>query len=86
MLAQHGDELRRALEARDVTLLSLEVSTTADDQQQSARGEWTDGDDAGSATSSARSTTGDADGDAEPTSPTHSTIELPGGLLVDVLA
>jgi flagellar hook-length control protein FliK len=87
MLAQHGDELRRALEARDVTLLSLEVSTTADhQQQQSARGEWTDGDDAGSATSSGRST-GDAEGDAEPTSsPIHSTIELPGGLLVDVLA
>ena len=87
MLAQHGDELRRALEARDVTLLSLEVSTTAEQQQkqQSARGEWTDGDDAGSATSSDRST-GDAEGDAEPTSPIHSTIELPGGLLVDVLA
>ena len=41
LLAQAGDDLRRALEARNVTLLSLEVSTTADQQQQqSARGEW----------------------------------------------
>jgi flagellar hook-length control protein FliK len=86
MLAQHGDELRRALEARDVNLISLEVSTTADQQQQqSARGEWTDGDDAGHPTTSGGSSTGDAEGDAEP-APTTSTIELPGGLLVDVLA
>ena len=41
LLAQAGDDLRRALEARDVTLLSLDVSTSGDQQQQSARGEWT---------------------------------------------
>jgi hypothetical protein len=87
LLAQAGDDLRRALEARDVTLVSLEVSTSSDQQRESARGEWSDGDgnDAGRFGSSSRST-GDADGDAEPTPTTHSVIELPGGLLVDVLA
>ena len=85
LLAQAGDDLRRALEARDVNLVSLEVSTSSDQQRESARGEWSDGDDADRFGSSARST-GDADGDAEPTPTTHSVIELPGGLLVDVLA
>jgi flagellar hook-length control protein FliK len=87
LLAQAGDDLRRALEARDVNLISLEVSTSSDQQRESARGEWSDGDgdDAGLFGSSSRST-GDADGEAEPTPTTHSVIELPGGLLVDVLA
>ena len=48
LLTQAGDDLRRALEARNVTLISLDVSTTADQQaRQSARGEWADGDDSG---------------------------------------
>ena len=85
LLAHATEDLRRALEARDVTLLSLEVSTTADQQQQSARGERSDGDgtDAGLYGSSDRGT---ADPDSEPAPTTHSVIELPGGLLVDVLA
>jgi flagellar hook-length control protein FliK len=86
LLAQAGDDLRRALEARDVTLISLEVSTSSDQQQASARGEWTNGDDAPAFGSRPTSSTGDADGDVEPTPTTHSVIELPGGLLVDVLA
>jgi flagellar hook-length control protein FliK len=87
LLAQAGDDLRRALEARDVNLVSLEVSTSSDQQRESARGEWSDGDgsDAGRYGSSGRSS-GDAEGDAAPTPTTHSVIELPGGLLVDVLA
>jgi flagellar hook-length control protein FliK len=87
LLAQAGDDLRRALEARDVNLVSLEVSTSSDQQRESARGEWSDGDgsDAGRFGSSSRSS-GDAEGDAVPTPTTHSVIELPGGLLVDVLA
>ena len=85
LLAQAGDDLRRALEARDVTLISLEVSTSGDQQQQSARGEWSDGDDAAFA-GAGRSSSGDAEGDAEPGPITHTVIELPGGLLVDVLA
>ena len=40
LLAQAGDDLRRALEARDVNLISLEVSTSSDQQRESARGEW----------------------------------------------
>ena len=48
LLMQAGDDLRKALEARNVTLISLDVSTTADQQaRQSARGEWADGDNAG---------------------------------------
>jgi len=68
-----------------VNLLSLEVSTSSDQQRQSARGEWSEGDgaDAGLFGSPNR---GGVDDDAEPTPTTHSVIELPGGLLVDVLA
>ena len=85
LLAQAGDDLRRALEARDVNLISLEVSTSGDQQQRNARGEWTDGDDAAFA-GAGRSGSGDAEGDAEPAPTTQTVIELPGGLLVDVLA
>ena len=85
LLAQAGDDLRRALESRDVTLISLEVSTSSDQQQQSARGEWTDGDDAAFGRAG-RSAEGDAEGDADPVPTTQTVIELPGGLLVDVLA
>jgi Flagellar hook-length control protein FliK len=83
LLAQASDDLRRALEAREVTLISLEVSTTADDRSQRARGEWTDGDDAGAFSGSGRASTDD---DAEPAPTSRTVIELPGGLLVDVLA
>ena len=66
LLAQASEDLRRALEARDVTLLSLEVSTSSDQQQQqSARGEWSDGDGADSGLPGSGRSKGDADGDAE---------------------
>jgi hypothetical protein len=82
LLAQAADDLRRALEAREVTLISLDVSTTADDRQRhSARGEWGGGD-----AVSGRPAGPGADDDAEPAPISHSVIELPGGLLVDVLA
>jgi flagellar hook-length control protein FliK len=82
LLAQAADDLRRALEAREVTLISLEISTTADDRQRhSARGEWGD-----AATLFRSAAPRDVDGDAEPAPTSHSVIELPGGLLVDVLA
>jgi flagellar hook-length control protein FliK len=84
LLAQASDDLRRALEARDVTLLSLEVSTSGEQRHESSRGEWRDGDDAPAF--AAHRATGDAEGDADPAPTTHSVIELPGGLLVDVLA
>jgi hypothetical protein len=86
LLAQAGDDLRRALEARDVTLVSLEVSTTADQQQrESARGEWSDSRDS-DPTSPRRAAGDDTDGDTEQAPSTQTVIELPGGLLVDVLA
>jgi hypothetical protein len=80
LLAQAGDDLRRALEARDVTLLSLEVSTSS--EQRGREGEWSDRE-----SSDARSTPGGAPAEGEPSAPaTQIVIELPGGLLVDVLA
>jgi hypothetical protein len=66
-----------------VTLISLEVSTTGDERRESAPGQWTEGDDAHAG---ARAADGDAALDAEPTTTSRTVIELPGGLLVDVLA
>jgi Flagellar hook-length control protein FliK len=84
LLAQAGDDLRRALEAREVTLLSLEVSTSSEERnRESARGELSDRDGDGSRTG-ARHAEGEADTAVAPT--TATVIELPGGLLVDVLA
>ncbi len=80
LLAQAGDDLRRALEARDVTLISLEVSTTGDERRQSAPGQWTEGDEP------AAGHAGDSLAPDEPNQTSHTVIELPGGLLVDVLA
>ena len=81
LLAQAGDDLRRALEARDVTLLSLEVSTSSEQRsREGARGERTD------ETGSAPTTDHPTEADKADASITHSVIELPGGLLVDVLA
>jgi hypothetical protein len=81
LLAQAGDDLRRALEARDVTLLSLEVSTSGDHPRERAQGDRADFD-LPPAVGPARP--GAAAGEAEPTP--ERVIELPGGLLVDVLA
>jgi hypothetical protein len=89
MLAQAGEELRRSLQERDVTLISLEVSTSAEDRRDAAPG-GRPGEDGDDPASSAR--TRDGDGDGEPvdpetaSDPVHSVLELPGGLLVDVLA
>jgi len=83
LLTQAGDDLRRALEARDVTLVSLEVSTSTEQQRrESGRGEFAfPGDDAHPG--GRRGPDGD---EAEAPAAVHSVIELPGGLLVDVLA
>jgi Flagellar hook-length control protein FliK len=82
LLAQAGDDLRRALEARDVTLLSLEVSTSGEERRESTRG----GDRAAQTQASAARTARNPAQTPEPTQPTTTVIELPGGLLVDVLA
>jgi flagellar hook-length control protein FliK len=82
LLAQAGDDLRRALEARDVTLLSLEVSTSGEERRESARGGERAPDTDRRPHASARSAAAQTPEPA--TEPT--VIELPGGLLVDVLA
>jgi hypothetical protein len=85
LLSQAGDELRRSLEQRDVNLLSLEVSTSADHHRDAPKGHHgPEADDFRS------SVTPRGEREPEPDTPgattTTSTLELPGGLLVDVLA
>jgi hypothetical protein len=83
LLAQAGDDLRRALEARAVTLVSLEVSTANEQRRDDPRGGWT-GDEHADHPAPAGAAA-DAD-DPEPAPTIRTAIELPGGLLVDVLA
>jgi flagellar hook-length control protein FliK len=85
LLAQAGDDLRRSLEARDVNLLSLEVSTSSDQRQGERPGQTPDPD----AATGAAGARGDSSGEEAPEAAepaTVSILELPGGLLVDVLA
>ena len=67
-----------------MNLLSLEVSTSSDQRQGERPGQTSDPD-APTGSTGAR---GEAEGDdADPApAPTVSVLELPGGLLVDVLA
>jgi flagellar hook-length control protein FliK len=84
LLAQAGDDLRRSLEARDVNLLSLEVSTSGDQRQNDRPGQAADPD--GLTGPSGPRADGEA-GEAALDAPAAvSVLELPGGLLVDVLA
>jgi flagellar hook-length control protein FliK len=87
MLAHAGEDLRRSLEDRNVTLISLEVATSGEERREAAPG-GRRGEHADERAASGRDTDGDAaPGDAEAASdPVHSVLELPGGLLVDVLA
>jgi flagellar hook-length control protein FliK len=83
LLAQAGDDLRRSLEARDVNLLSLEVSTSSDQRRGEQPGQTHDPD----AVIGARAASAGAEPDEAPVAPAPvSVLELPGGLLVDVLA
>jgi flagellar hook-length control protein FliK len=87
MLAQAGDDLRRSLEARDVNLISLEVSTSGEERRETAAGTFTgDGDGASPQTSPSPSDAGTAESAADADLPLPATLELPDGLLVDVLA
>ena len=89
MLTQASDDLRRQLADRNVNLLSLDVSTSSDQRQASAgTGAGNDGS-FGEARSGGTSANGrDYDGDAQATeaAPAETTLVLPGGVLVDVLA
>ncbi len=88
MLAQAGDDLRRQLEARDVTLLSLDVATSGDQRREAAAGGGADGFGPEGSRDDRASTGGRSTGEAASTGaePAETTIVLPGGLLVDVLA
>lgn len=89
MLAQATEDLRRSLAGQNVELVSLEVSTSAEQQQRDdlpSRG-FTAEDGMPGGGSTARR--GDAGSEPPATSPdltTPTVIELPDGLLVDVLA
>jgi flagellar hook-length control protein FliK len=84
LLHQAGDDLRRSLEARDVNLLSLEVSTSGEERRGAQPGETPDPDAIGGPVS-----TGATEGESTDTpvaAEATEVLELPGGLLVDVLA
>ena len=83
-LHQASDDLRRQLESRDVTLLSLDVSTSnADDGREAGFGADAGRD--GSAGNPHRSY-GRGDGEQPIEAPAETTLVLPDGVLVDVLA
>ena len=88
MLTQAADDLRRQLAERDVTLLSLDVSTSSEQRHENTAGGFGDA----SATKrppglrlepAARS---DADADDAAPAAAETTLVLPDGVLVDVLA
>jgi len=82
---QHAsDDLRRQLESRDVNLLSLDVSTSnGDDARQAGFG--ADAGREGSASTPSRTGYG-LTGDEPAAAPAETTLVLPDGVLVDVLA
>jgi flagellar hook-length control protein FliK len=90
MLSQAGDDLRKQLADQNVNLLSLDVSTSGDQQQQGAAAQFADnlGPDNGfrGGSSRLRPVGLAADDDAAAPAPAESTLLLPTGVLVDVLA
>ena len=87
MLSQASEDLRRQLAERDVTLLSLDVSTSSDQRHENTAGGFgAFGDDnyrPGFGSSQRGSTAEPAD--AAPAA-AETTLVLPDGVLVDVLA
>jgi flagellar hook-length control protein FliK len=85
LLQQAADDLRRSLERHDVALLSLDVSTAGEQRSSGSSGAAFDLSDQRAAHHGGRA--GTAAGEpAEEQPPVVTTVELPGGLLVDVLA
>ena len=84
LLSQAGDDLRRSLEQRDVNLLSLEVSTSGEERRGEQPGQTSDPDGVFGPEGRAGAP-GAEEGDVAPAAPA-TVLELPGGLLVDVLA
>ena len=86
MLQQAGEDLRRSLAGHDVELVSLDVSTSSEHSQRDDLRSREGLADFGDATATPRRS-GAADSEAaESTSPVPTVLELPDGLLVDVLA
>jgi flagellar hook-length control protein FliK len=90
MLSQAADDLRRSLESRDVNLLSLDVSTSSDQQRQPAAGAGADGfpqnDRSRGPQTANRNGSGADPVLAEPPAAAETTLVLPNGVLCDVLA
>jgi flagellar hook-length control protein FliK len=91
MLSQAGDDLRRQLADQNVNLLSLDVSTSGEQQQGAAQFAADAGADHGYRSGSASRAghrAADAGDTAEAIAPAgnESTLLLPTGVLVDVLA
>jgi hypothetical protein len=85
MLAQAADDLRRQLEARDVTLLSLDVSTSGDQRREGSAEFGADGFGAGHSPDGPRASS-EAGGAVAASVAAETTLVLPNGVLVDVLA
>jgi flagellar hook-length control protein FliK len=83
-LHQASDDLRRQLESRDVTLLSLDVSTSNGDDGRPAGFGADAGRDGGPSTPGGRYGSRESEQPAD--APAETTLVLPDGVLVDVLA
>jgi flagellar hook-length control protein FliK len=87
LLEQAAADLRRALERQDVTLLSLDVSTSGDQRAgSSAAGAFGDLGENGRHHDSGFGGHAEAETDADGDVAVTATVRLPDGLLVDVLA
>jgi flagellar hook-length control protein FliK len=86
-LLQAGGDLRRQLEAHGIELQRLDISYSGDERSGRSSSETQTGGEHGSSSGSNSSPATDG-GDLTPTDETTatSTLELPGGVLVDVLA
>ena len=88
MLTQASEDLRRHLADRDVTLLSLDVSTSSEQRQENTAGGFgAFGDDSyRPGFGSSRRTGGSTAETVDAPAPAETTLVLPDGVLVDVLA
>jgi flagellar hook-length control protein FliK len=87
MLSQAGDDLRKQLADQNVNLLSLDVSTSGDQQQSAAQFAGHLGSEGGHRSPGRLNPSGlAADDDLTAPAPAESTLLLPTGVLVDVLA
>jgi hypothetical protein len=87
MLVQASEDLRRQLSERDVTLLSLDVSTSSEQRHEAAAGGFgADGFGDGYRPGGGFNGRTGAEPAATAPAPAETSLVLPGGVLVDVLA